>query len=147
MLNALLIESSVYQFFGAEFSGSPFHIDAEPFDPDEHDTWVQVAVSSSTRNAVRKSGKDVHRVGIVANCWARIASDHYEGASLADQVAAVFDHAVIEVKNYRTSGEPKVGCLTLHEAQIHDLTQQLDEDLRTGWQHYAVHVFGLAVES
>ena len=146
MINHRVVESSVFQHFATQFSASPFHVDAAPFDPSSSETWVQLEVGATQSGPVRKTGKDVLRVRIIAHCFARLASDRYTSLAIADQVAALLDHGVIDLRDYDESGEPSIGTLTLHEVDIRDQSLALDESLRVDWQHVTVSVSGFAIE-
>lgn len=138
------VQASIYNHFATTFSNTTnIEYDEEPFDPVGKTEWVQLDVLAFNSDPRRKTGKEIQRIELTAECWATVTTNLYRGRELADAVLAAFSQQFLDVQDFDASGDPVVGGCNIFEGNVADLTR---EENRTSWQHLRVTFEGIAQE-
>jgi hypothetical protein len=143
----LAIVSSVNQYFSENFSltANAVYCNETP-EIDETQNMVEVLIQTFEVPKFRKAGLKRVRVDVLVHVWYRAEDSLYGAMDLANEVADVFDHAVLEVRDYEVPSEAQVGILQMQEAVTEDLSDFQRDDLSVNYQHLLVKVRGVAQE-
>ncbi len=114
-------------------------------DLDSVDDIVEVDITTLTSLPRRKGNKERQLITLHAFCLAKPSTNLYKSREIADAVAAVWNHAFIDILDY-DDGSTSVGGLSLFETTIEDRTAEFNDDERTDWNYHVVSVRGVAQE-
>lgn len=96
-------------------------------DTTDLDQWIVVGVSNSGRVSQRKSALDQRRLNVSIKLFQKPGSNMAAHLILERDVLPVLNHAEVDIYDYASGGEPRVGQMRFLEVQPSDDTRRLNE--------------------
>ncbi len=89
--------------------------------------WVEVSLGSQSRVRQRRSSNDHRNIEIKVRIFQKPGANMLGHLRLDRKITPVLEHREIDVFDYASVGEPKVGQVRVLEVQSDDFTRSLNE--------------------
>lgn len=96
-------------------------------DTQELTQWIEVSLGRQNRIRQRRVSNDHREIEIQVRIFQKPGANMLGHLRLERKIVPVLEHREIDVLDYATVGEPKVGQLRVLEAQSNDFTRSLNE--------------------
>lgn len=101
-------------------------------DTDGTNQWIEVGIQSQRRMKQRRVSVDQGQANIVVRFFQKPVGNNLSHLRLEREIVPVLEHCEVDIRDYSSVGEPKVGQLRLLEVQPVDMTRSINEQGFTG---------------
>lgn len=132
-LSHRMILSSLCQYLsGVLPEGVPVSWNGMRLDTSGISQWVEVYLGGQRRVRQRRGAKDHREIDIRLNIFQKPDGNMLSHLRLEKKVVPVLEHCEVDVRDYSSVGEPKVGQIRVLEVQPTDGTRGLNSQGDTG---------------
>lgn len=132
-LSHRMILSSLCQYLlGVLPAGVPVSWSGMRIDTEDVSQWVEVWLTRQARVRQRKGATDQRQANISMRLFQKPDGNMLSHLRLEKKIVPILEHCEIDVRDYSSVGEPKVGQMRLLEVQPVDMTRSLNEQGFTG---------------